>query len=295
MISAAPGTNTEPKLPLSLRDLAEMTFPENNFIIGSRLLPDNGLMVIGGPPKSYKSFVASTMLNHLVTGTPLFGAVRYPHGHDRNPEILFPIPRPMRVLYLEQEIGFQDVKERLLGGIDLMTPEHRNLLLDNFFVYSRDIEMQLDKPEGVAKLDSLIAAVKPDVVCFDPLIEFHSSDENDASEMNRVLKNLDFLRQRHHFATIICHHTSKPSATSSRSGADLLRGSSVLYGKGDSFLILSRRRGSRRSQIQTQVDFTIRRGKPLESLILNLDMSDLRAKATGELATHPEDSDDPLA
>ena len=261
--------------PISLGDLEQATFPEGNFIIGSKLLPANGLMVIGGPPKSYKSFVSSTLLYHLATGTNVFDTIRTLHGEQRTLEHAFPVPRPMRVLYLEQEIGFEDTRERLIGVLSHITPEQAALYRSNMWVYSRDMSMRLDREDGCLKIESLIEAVKPDVVCIDPLIEFHQQNENDASEMNLVFKNLDILREKHNFAAIICHHTSKPSMHSAKSGADLLRGTSALFGKGDSFLMLN---VTNRNAGLIAVDFTIRRGKPISPLTLKLDTDRMQVR-----------------
>jgi hypothetical protein len=56
---------------LSLRELSTTEFPPQNFVIDNGLLPDKGMLVIGGPPKAYKSFILNTIAYHLVTGYTL--------------------------------------------------------------------------------------------------------------------------------------------------------------------------------------------------------------------------------
>lgn len=273
MAATAPAVATSEEVQtLSLRQLLDHTFPADNFIIGEGLLPANGMLFIAGPPKSWKSFVLSTMIYHLVTGTNLFGAYRKPHARE---VMALPVSKPQRVLLLEQEIGYYDVRERLLPFWKSMPPEHQELMADNLFIHSRDHTMNLGTPEGCQRIESIIRAVRPTVVAFDPLIEFHTLNENDTQSMAMAMRNLDAMRNTLAFATAITHHTGKPNPHTQRTGPDMLRGSSVIFGKGDSFLML---KPLNRNQGKLRCDFTIRRGAPIRSLNLMLDWSELRAK-----------------
>lgn len=265
-------TNDKPPVQtLSFQELRAAEFPPDNYIIGDGLLPANGLLFIAGPPKAYKSFVMNTVIYHLLVGTPLFGAHRKPHGRT---EMALCVACPQRVLLLEQEIGFYDVRERLLP-LWLRLPPHEQIQLDqNLYIHSRDHTMRLDTKEGTARIERIIAAACPTVVCFDPLIEFHGRDENDAQEMTFVLRNLDLLRNKYGFAVIMSHHTGKPDPAKFRSGPDQLRGSSIVYGKGDSFLMLT---VVNRNAGILRVDTTVRRGPPILPMRLILDWGQLRA------------------
>lgn len=262
----------EPVKTLSFHDLRNTDFPPDNFLIGDGLLPRNGLMFVAGPPKSYKSFLTGTIIYHLVTGTNLFGAHRSQHGRA---EQVFSVAEPQRVLFLEQEIGYFDVRERLLPLWSQLMPPAQELLDHNLFIHSRDHTMRLDKSDGVKTIGKIIEDTKPTVVCFDPLIEFHGADENDAQQMTSVLRNLDLLRNTYKFATIITHHTGKPDPAKLRSGPDLMRGSSAIFGKGDAFILLTI---VNRDAGCVRLDFTIRRGKPLDFMTVFLDWQSLRAK-----------------
>jgi RecA-family ATPase len=277
----------EQKAPtVSLRQLLELKFPENHYIVNEGLLPPNGLMIIGGPPKSYKSFIMNTIVSHLATGTNLFGATRSSGGHT---SLAFNVNEPQRVLLFEQEIGFCSMQERLRNMMPALQPHHAEMAMDNIFIHSEDSDLKLDSVEGCKAIGAIIEEVKPTVVCFDPLIEFHSSDENSTQQMATVLQNLTKLRQAYKFATIISHHTGKPSAENRREGPDLLRGNSVVFGKGDSFIMLS---PSNRSSAIVRLDFTIRRAKPIASFNIRLDWEELRAKFDGwKTGRHSGDTD----
>ena len=246
--------------PQSMRELVNTKFSASPFIIGDGLLGEQAILIIGGPPKSYKSFLVNTLIQHLTSATPLFSASRSTH-------IYFNIPKANRVLLLEQEIGGYDLRERLLGLAQQLPPHQQEQLMDNLFVQSCDHNMRLDSIAGRTYLAEMIHEVKPQVVILDPFIEFHDADENSTREMSHMLHNLDWLRERLHFATVIVHHTAKLNDFNSlRSGPDLLRGSSVLQGKADSFLMVQLLKTDPTPELRLQ--FTLRRGKPIGRMIL---------------------------
>lgn len=258
--------------PISLKNLLQMQFKEENYIVGSGLLNPGAIMVIGGQPKSYKSFLLGSICYHLAAATNLFGTTRKDkHGAD---QATFPVAGPQRVLILEQEMGFQEMQERFRHLVESAPPGHRQLCLENIFIHSCDHNMQLDTQTGVGYIAGLIGACRPSVVAFDPLIEFHTGDENSSQDMARTLRGLDVLREQYGFATIINHHLNKPSRTgdSERDGPDNLRGSSVLYGKGDSFMTV---RADGRAHGKLAVSFKLRRGKPIGGLTLLVDQETL--------------------
>jgi hypothetical protein len=260
-------------VPISLNALLQMKFMGENSIIGSGLLNQGAILIIGGPPKSYKSFILNSIAYHLATGTNLFGVTRK-DKHDKIHEV-FPIAKPQRILILDQEIGFQDLQDRFHQLLAAIPHEHQELCLKNIFFHSCDNSMQLDNTTtGIGHIASLIRSCEPNVVAFDPLIEFHTGDENSSQDMARAFRGLDTLREIHHFATIINHHMSKParSGNGERTGPDNLRGSSVIYGKGDSILTL---RADGRAYGKVYVQFKLRRGRPLTDLVLQVNQDTL--------------------
>lgn len=256
---------------VSLGDLLTKTFPPTNYIIGSGLLNQGSLMFIGGPPKSYKSFMMNTLLISLVTGKSLFGATRKTSGGRHKPEDVFPIPIPQRILLLEQEVGEEDLQQRFLPIMPSLSPAEQKLCAENMFVHSCDYNMLLDTVEGRKYISGIVKDIKPTVLAFDPLIEFHTSNENDTQAMARIMHNITVLRQDHKLSTLVNHHTSKPSQESPRRGPDLLRGSSVMFGKGDTFLMLNKTE----RELEIKVDFTLRRAKPVSNVYVRLNSGTL--------------------
>jgi hypothetical protein len=214
-------------------------------------------------------------VRHLIEATPLFGAESRKAGNKTD---RFRCPKHCRVLLLEQEVGEFDLQKRFGSQLEMLPDNdpRKESLLSNLFVHSCDHSLQLDNPTGVAAIDSVIAEVKPDVVVFDPLIEFHTADENDTQSMTKILRNIDTLRETHKFTTILSHHTRKPSegfGANSPGTPDRLRGNSALYGKGDAFLMLS---VANRNAGIVRIQSTLRRGKPINDFYVKLNKTTLQ-------------------
>ena len=212
-----------------------------------------------------------TVAYHLTTGTPCFEACRI--DKKGNKMYSFPVSKPCRVLMIEQEIGEQDLQERF--GTALTKIEKHELFGENLFIHSCDRYLDLQTPLGIQRLNAAMESVKPDVLILDPLAEFHTLEENSAQDMMKILHNLDQLRAKFKCAVIIVHHVTKPTKDSPRSGPEHLRGSGVLFAKGDTYLMV---KPHGRKQGRLQIDFTLRRGKPIHSLFLQVDFDSLLVK-----------------
>lgn len=263
----------QPTSSLTARQLLATEFPPLNYVIGNGLLPEKGLLIVGGPPKSYKSFLLNTLAFHLVTGTHLFDTTRTRSGGQV--ERVFNIPKPQRVLYFEQEVGPYGMQSRLRPMIEAASPEHRDAILDNLIIHSKDCDLRLDTKEGVKRFDTVIKPLKPDVVFIDPMVEYHTSDENSTKDISVFFHNLDKLRADYGFHTTMSHHAGKTNSQNPRSGPDLLRGNSFIFGKGDSFMML---RPTNPDGGIVRVEFTLRQDRPIHPLELKLDWTELRAK-----------------
>lgn len=250
---------------LSLDNLLEKKFLPGNHIIGGGLLNRGSMLVIGGGPKSWKSVLACSMMCHLATAKPLFDISRVIRERER--EDIFPIPKAQTVLYLEQEIGEEDLQERFKAYLKHLPREAQILCRERIHIHSRDNTLRLDTAKGMEDLREVIARLQPQVVFFDPLVEFHSLDENSAADMMRVLHPLTDLMIELEFAAVVNHHSNKPGDKNGRHGAELLRGSSVLHGKGDSFIMLKK---DGREEGSVRVTFDLRRGAKIRDLYLKI-------------------------
>ena len=177
--------------------------------LGDGLLAPGDFMLIAGPPKSQKSFLAQDLCVHLAMGWDWLG---------------LEVKKPCRVAYINMEMGKKTLIRRMKalpvgkqggeqGEIDrahLRT--HYKITAKHFLV--------LDD-SGVNKLVNRIKGEmfreegeKPDVIVIDPLVNvFPGQSENDNQEMMAFLKRLDAARNEINpdAALMVLHHSSKVS------------------------------------------------------------------------------------
>ena len=255
--------------PLSLREVIDLEFTEDPSLIGEGLLPNNGIMLIGGAPKSYKSFLLGEIALNLATGSNLFAAHKTEHGRTYP---RFMVKKPVTVLLVEQEIGWYDLQLRYRKRYNSLEVPKQSPASRNLFFASCDRSLRLDTDEGMGRFCQVIESCHPDVLALDPLVEFHGADENSTQEMSAVFRNLDRLRERYKLACIICHHTRKAQKGEAGGNPESLRGAQYTFGKGDSFLMAQ---VVNRSAGVIQIVPTIRRGVPIHAFRVKLDWETL--------------------
>lgn len=220
-------------------------------------MPCKSLVVIGGEPKANKSFVVLNMSIDLARGRNIFGG-KY---HDGSPAM--PVSKPYRVLYIEQEIGEEGLKERLLPMLGGEIPYGLDL-----YIKSRDMTMRLDTPEGRLAIETQIQSCRPDIMVLDPLAEFQLINENSAQEMGMTVRVLKRWIEQYGITIVLVHHVGKPSFEDPRSGGNKLRGSSALFGAVDTFIGVSRKSESSHPSPTLELEFELRRGKPLQNFTI---------------------------
>lgn len=270
------------------RTLRSTTFPPEHHIIGSGLLKHNSIFIIGGPPKSMKSMISMGIAIDLACGRPVFGARR--QGSLSEPS--FPVSQSHRILIIEKEIGYEDFQVRLNSMWSVLPSDHQARVDENLLVESCNLDLRLDTTDGTRALAAIIQQARADVVIFDPLVEFHSLDENSSRDMGIVFGNLDLLRYKLGFATILNHHRTKLSrdpGVVNDDDPETLRGSSRVFGKVDSVMML--RPNGRAGQVFAS--FTLRRGRPIPPLRLRVDLGTLSTSFDGWLNDPPEPDSTP--
>ncbi len=239
---------------------------ETNVLISDGILKDNAILAAVGPSKSFKSFLLNTLAVDLVVKRNLFASHRSAHGrHD----LAFTIEKSCRVLLIEQEIGEDDLEDRLKPIYNGLAPHEQELMRSSLFTHSLDHTIQLDTLAGYAKLAKVVEKFRPTVLMLDPLVEFHTSNENDTQGMSKVMRTFDMLRETFApLAIVFSHHEGHVNAANPRQGIDRFRGNTAVGAKVDSALLVT---VHNRRSLQLRVDFVLRRGKPLDSIYMSLD------------------------
>lgn len=187
------------------------------------LLPKGGRMVIGAPPKHFKSMLALNIAYDLAEGGKVFDS--------------YEVKRPLSVLYVEKEIGQHRVKERMER---IHQWRNGDVAPGNLHFLCKGNGCSLDTDFGKEALVREIEAVKPDVIVLDPLRKFHTSDEDSSTEMVKVFKALDEIQEQHDVTAILLHHAAKRSEFRDGSNPESLRGSSEIYADGDTYIMLDK-------------------------------------------------------
>lgn len=220
------------------------------------LLPRGGRMVIGAPPKSYKSFLALNIGYDLAEGSDLFG--------------IWPLHSALTVLVVEQEIGQYRLKERLAAihgyRIGKLAPY-------NLYLASKDLRINLHTMMGLQRLSKHIEEVKPHVVILDPLRKLHRKTEESSTEMVEVFGNLDEIQEKYDLSFIFVHHTTKRSEFRNPADAESLRGSSEIFADIDTAIMIEQ--PVRNDRTILRLNFTLRSAQEPPPLMLQFNKNTL--------------------
>lgn len=230
--SAAPAPCEMPTFTLGA--LLDDTSPMPEDIIAPRVLTPGGLLVLGGAPKVGKSDLTISWLVHMAAGQPFLG---------------FTPPRPLRVFYLQAEIQYHYLRERL-GQISL--PAKVLAAARDTFVATPKLKLLLDAEGSIRVARAIQAAFPdagPDIICIDPIRNLFDGGpdgggENDNTAMMFFLKDrVEVLRDYINPAcgVILVHHTRKLAKQQLKDDPFLaLSGASALRGFYSTGLILHR-------------------------------------------------------
>jgi hypothetical protein len=193
--------------------------PQDRWLIES-LWGREAVGVIGGTPKSLKSWLGLDFAVSVASGTPAL---------DR-----FGVEAPGTALVYLAEDGLPQVRGRLEAIC-----RHRGIPIGNLQVaVITEPTVRLDSQRDQMRLRATVAHFRPRLLLLDPLVRLHSLDENSSQDVSRLLGYLRHLQRSFELALILVHHTSKRSHAQP---GQSLRGSSDLHAFGDSNAYLARK------------------------------------------------------
>ena len=181
-----------------------------------------GVGVIGGAPKSCKTWLALEIAVAVASGRPCL---------DR-----FDVAQPGRVLVYAAEDAPEQMRERIESLARARRTDFN--ALDVCLIL--EPSLRLDRTDDLRRLRETLARYRPTLLVLDPYVRLQRVDENDATKVSSVLAALRELSRTFHLAVTLVHHTRK-NPTDNAGLA--LRGSSDFYAWADSILYLRRRRG----------------------------------------------------
>lgn len=250
--SAAPAPNEMPAFTLGA--LLDDDSPMPADIISPRVLTPGGLLVLGGAPKVGKSDLLISWLVHMAAGVPFLD---------------FTPPRQLRVFYLQAEIQYHYLRERMKQislPKEILTGARDNL------VATPKLNLLLDV-EGSVRVAAAIRRAFPaepvDIICIDPIRNIfdggpEGGGENDNTAMMFFLKERVEVLRNHinpDCGVILAHHTKKLSKQQVKDDPFLaLSGASALRGFYTSGLILHR---PDEDSLQRKLEIELRNGPAL--------------------------------
>jgi len=181
-----------------------------------------GVGIIGGAPKSCKSWLALDLALSVASRTPCLEA--------------FSVAEHGRVLVYMAEDAAAVVKERLAGLCRRRRLDLSSLPIGVITAPS----LRLDCGRDQRRLDQTVGRHAPRLLLLDPFVRLHRINENDAGEVSALLGYLRELQRRHDLAVAVVHHTRKNGASSG--GGQSLRGSGDFFAWVDTALSLRRQR-----------------------------------------------------
>ncbi|MFN4287726.1 MAG: AAA family ATPase [Brevundimonas sp.] len=256
--SAEPAPNEIPAFTLG--SLLDDTSPMPADIIAPRVLTPGGLLVLGGAPKVGKSDLLISWLVHMAAGQPFLG---------------FTPPRSLRIFYLQAEIQYHYLRERIQQialPTELLAAARDNLIA------TPKLKMLLDA-EGSMRVAEAIRRAFPtdpvDIICIDPIRNLFDGGpdgggENDNAAMMFFLKDrVEVLRDHINpdCGVILVHHTKKLSKQQVKDDPFLaLSGASALRGFYTSGLILHR---PDEESPQRRLEIELRNGPALQPKLVD--------------------------
>ena len=244
----------------TLGALLDDTSPMPEDLIGPRVLTPGGMLVLGGAPKVGKSDFLISLLVHAAAGAPF---------------LRFTAPRPLRVFYLQAEIQYHYLRERLqqLRLDAAIVARARDTL-----VVTPKLRMLLDDqgvPLVAAAIRTAFPDAPPDIICIDPIRNLFDGGpagegENDNGAMMFFLQGrVEALRDQvaPEAGIILAHHTKKLSKQQVKDDPFLaLSGASALRSFYTSGMILFR---PDEEQTERELHVELRNGPGLEPMLID--------------------------
>lgn len=195
-----------------IRDYQEMPYSWRV----DRIIGVAKICILAGKRSTLKSWMALDMALAVVDGKPFLDKF----GTEKS-----------SVLYIDREMGFDEIKKRL-------TIKGKNFPENLFFLSESSIK--LDNPVNVLFLEEFIIKNKIGLIVVDTYRRLISFDENDAGAVSKLF--VDYLKpvcDRTKVSFLILHHEKKGEPQGDE--MDMLRGSSDLANYTDTILQVMRK------------------------------------------------------
>ena len=189
-----------------------------------KIWPINSVGIMSGQPGVYKTWLAWEIAVSIASGTKLFNLHECKKG---------------KVLIFNAEDSLPDTTRTRIEAI----ASHKKVkLADLELNHLNIISITLNEKKFQEDFEITVSKYKPNFIILDPLINMHSLDEDNATEMSKLLKFLRKINKEYSCSILlVCHNKKSSNANGNDLGAQV-RGSSVIVGWRDVALFLKKKK-----------------------------------------------------
>jgi len=212
---------------LTEQDLEELGEDETPEVIEG-LLKEGGSLMIVSPGGLIKSWLGQHIAQCQASGSDFLGRYAVREGNS---------------LIVDAENLPKEIRARLR-----MIRKSLGIEITNRVCLLSKPEFLLDNEKNVDDLIGLLRGVERMTIIIDPLIRFHTGNENSAQDMSRVTRALNRMQRELGATIILMQHQTKPGFMAPK-GIHAVRGSSELYAWPDMVLMCDRKDGEYRGTV----------------------------------------------
>jgi len=185
-----------------------------------KIWPTNNVGLISGLPGVYKTWLAWEIAVSIASGTKLFNLHKCKKG---------------RVLIFNAEDSLPATTRTRIEAI----ARHKKVkLADLELNHLKAISITLNEKKFQEQFEITVSEYKPDFIILDPLRNVHTLDEDNATEMTKLLTFLREINKKHLCSILLVCHNKKSSNANSNDLGSQVRGSNALLGWRDVALFL---------------------------------------------------------
>ena len=186
----------------------------------------NSVGFLSGQPGVCKTWLAWEIAVSIASGTKLFDLYECKKGKvlafnaEDDPAMV--TRSRIEAIARQKNLDFEKLDLHLLDA--------SVITLDDFYEQNR--------------MEATIQQYKPDMLIFDPLRNIHSLDEDNATEMSKLLHFLRRISREYSCSVLLVCHDKKPSIANGKYRGAQVRGTSVLVGWRDVAIFLDKANGA---------------------------------------------------
>ena len=226
------------------------------------LVPANSFVVLGGAPKTCKSWMALDIGISVALREPAFNSN-------------FNVYKPQAVLFIMLEDAASNIygRVRAIGQSKMATIEDLKRA-PMYFRFHRSLD--LGDPVAIEWMAHRIKDSIPEIglIIIDPMRNAHNLDENDSTNIKLLTDNIRALRDITGASVLITHHLRKMSKADKVNPGFALRGSGAIYGAVDGLITLADEPKSNASEWISHVKVRIKAGREPDPFMLTLNVED---------------------